>query len=572
MKKTKTLWLFPILLTLILTGCGQGDSSEASSSLATSEGPSSSEVIASLPSSSEEPLPETISLSEAKLLAKDSDVTVGGVVGKIWIGSTQVVPQGFYLFDEETTLFVYGPDTASQVSLGNHVILSGKITWYIIETDLSGAEKIGYEGAIQVASPVLLYKDGKVNSIPQGGIVETTIRAITEIPVTQNITSTFYRAPAKIIRVDGANFQTYYFVDLSLDVHLLLYTSANGNDHRWLDAYVNQTHYVTFIVHNVRVADAIWRITPVAVQEETSATPTQLVDFALNRLKNQFEETYYASANIEMTTLDSQVPDATITYTSNHVAIVIENGLEIATLTIDNSTYAVVSITIRVQYLSVDKSITFDVVVAPGLPDIETQAIDVVRDLTPGTNVAVQGILMAYAYYGSTTKQGFYVGDETAQIVVYVTDKSSLDRVAPGEMVIASGVLTLSTRFGLSIDSAVIEYQDYQNHPSFTDAIETISLSDLLAHQIADNITSLVFRVNVTVEVTTGMYSNVYLHDPANLAVSVILYSTGSSSTNAVARALEGQTLDVYMTLISRRYPDGGTNDSWRGEMLAPVL
>lgn len=580
MKHKPKIWLFLTSVMLILTGCGQTVSSqdETSSVSDSNISESSSEIISSSENSSviseissEIPLPETTPLSDAKLLDENSVVTVGGVVGKIWIGSTQVVPQGFYLFDETTTLFVFGPDVASKVSLGNYVIVTGILSWYIIETDIVNAEKVGYNGAVQIASPTLIHNDKKTNTMPQGGVVETTIRAITEIPVSTKLTSTLYRSAAKIIRVDGAGFKTYYFVDLSLDVQLLLYTSANGNDHSWLDAYVNQTRMVTFIVHNARVTDGIWRITPVAVYEETTASSDQLVDFALRRLASQFEEAYYVSADIDVTTVDVQVPGATITYASNQSAISIAHYGEKATLTIDNSAHISVEITIRVQYQSVDKVLVVTVLVAPGMPDIETTPISIVRGLTPGAHVAVEGILMGYAYYGTTSKQGFYIGDESSQIVIYVADKSSLERVQPGEKVIVSGDLTLSTRHGLSIDNAVIEFQDYQNHPFYEDVIESIALTDLLLFTVADNITSRVFRVRVRVEVTTGMYSNVYLHDADDDSISVILYSTGSATSNAVARALEGQTLEVYMTLISRRYADPGANDYWRAEMLAAV-
>ena len=103
---------------------------------------------------------------------------------------------------------------------------------------------------------------------------------------------------------------------------LLLYTSANGKDHNWLDPYVGQTRVMTFIVHNARVvSDGVWRITPVNVLAQYTPTDSELVDFALDRLLTQFKDKYEADVNLELANSDVQVPNATISYVSNNAGI-----------------------------------------------------------------------------------------------------------------------------------------------------------------------------------------------------------------------------------------------------------
>ena len=72
------------------------------------------------------------------------------------------------------------------------------------------------------------------------------------------------------------------------------------------------------------------------------------------------------------------------------------------------------------------------------------------------------------------------------------------------------------------------------------------------------------------------MYPNIYLNDPENMTgTNLMLYSTGNTSAaNPIADDNVGETLDLYVTLISRRQVQdpAPSGDYWRGEVVGLAL
>jgi len=582
----KRFWQLAILFSLFLGSCGVTNTSVETSQ--SSQPPSESDVVTSIsdedlpPVSQESSLSEDttpfVSVSVARHGQVDSTVVVQGIVGKVWYGSTAVVPQGFYLFDEDAVLFVFGEVSAKTVQLGNQVKVSGMLIYFLLDTDVNGALTYGYDGAIQLSEPTILANDKTIHPIPNGGVQQVRIRDVVNTARTEDLTSTYFEAPAIIEKVQGMGFVTYYLGDVSgnQDEKLLLYTSANGKDHNWLDPYVGQTRVMTFIVHNARVvSDGVWRITPVNVLAQYTPTDSELVDFALDRLLTQFKDKYEADVNLELANSDVQVPNATISYVSNNAGINIVSfeGQLSAEIKITAAVSVEVTITVIFNDVTAMKVAT---VILDEMPEFDTVSIASARSLASGTDALIQGNILGWAHYGSGSILGFYLGDETSQIVVYLKTVSDISYLSLSEHVVVSGKVTLSTRAGLSLDAAEIVFQDYKVHEVNEDAIETISLTNLLLKTVEDNITSKVYRVNVTITKTTGMYPNIYLNDPENMTgTNLMLYSTGNTSAaNPIADDNVGETLDLYVTLISRRQVQdpAPSGDYWRGEVVGLAL
>ncbi|HKM02674.1 MAG TPA: hypothetical protein VJZ31_01960 [Bacilli bacterium] len=582
----KRFWQLAILFSLFLGSCGVANTSVETSQ--SSQPPSESDIVTSIsdedlpPVSQESSLSEDttpfVSVSVARHGQVDSTVVVQGIVGKVWYGTTAVVPQGFYLFDEDAVLFVFGEVSAKTVQLGNQVKVSGMLIYFLLDTDVNGALTYGYDGAIQLSEPTILANDKTIHPIPNGGVQQVRIRDVVNTARTEDLTSTYFEAPAIIEKVQGMGFVTYYLGDVSgnQDEKLLLYTSANGKDHNWLDPYVGQTRVMTFIVHNARVvSDGVWRITPVNVLAQYTPTDSELVDFALDRLLTQFKDKYEADVNLELANSDVQVPNATISYVSNNAGINIVSfeGQLSAEIKITAAVSVEVTITVIFNDVTAMKVAT---VILDEMPEFDTVSIASARSLASGTDALIQGNILGWAHYGSGSILGFYLGDETSQIVVYLKTVSDISYLSLSEHVVVSGKVTLSTRAGLSLDAAEIVFQDYKVHEVNEDAIETISLTNLLLKTVEDNITSKVYRVNVTITKTTGMYPNIYLNDPENMTgTNLMLYSTGNTSAaNPIADDNVGETLDLYVTLISRRQVQdpAPSGDYWRGEVVGLAL
>lgn len=582
----KRFWQLAILFSLFLGSCGVANTSVETSQ--SSQPPSESDIVTSIsdedlpPVSQESSLSEDttpfVSVSVARHGQVDSTVVVQGIVGKVWYGTTAVVPQGFYLFDEDAVLFVFGEVSAKTVQLGNQVKVSGMLIYFLLDTDVNGALTYGYDGAIQLSEPAILANDKTIHPIPNGGVQQVRIRDVVNTARTEDLTSTYFEAPAIIEKVQGMGFVTYYLGDVSgnQDEKLLLYTSANGKDHNWLDPYVGQTRVMTFIVHNARVvSDGVWRITPVNVLAQYTPTDSELVDFALDRLLTQFKDKYEADVNLELANSDVQVPNATISYVSNNAGINIVSfeGQLSAEIKITAAVSVEVTITVIFNDVTAMKVAT---VILDEMPEFDTVSIASARSLASGTDALIQGNILGWAHYGSGSILGFYLGDETSQIVVYLKTVSDISYLSLSEHVVVSGKVTLSTRAGLSLDAAEIVFQDYKVHEVNEDAIETISLTNLLLKTVEDNITSKVYRVNVTITKTTGMYPNIYLNDPENMTgTNLMLYSTGNTSAaNPIADDNVGETLDLYVTLISRRQVQdpAPSGDYWRGEVVGLAL
>ena len=219
----KRFWQLAILFSLFLGSCGVANTSVETSQ--SSQPPSESDIVTSIsdedlpPVSQESSLSEDttpfVSVSVARHGQVDSTVVVQGIVGKVWYGTTAVVPQGFYLFDEDAVLFVFGEVSAKTVQLGNQVKVSGMLIYFLLDTDVNGALTYGYDGAIQLSEPTILANDKTIHPIPNGGVQQVRIRDVVNTARTEDLTSTYFEAPAIIEKVQGMGFVTYYLGDVS---------------------------------------------------------------------------------------------------------------------------------------------------------------------------------------------------------------------------------------------------------------------------------------------------------------------------------------------------------------------
>ena len=81
-------------------------------------------------------------LAEARDAAADSLLKVNGVVAQITYANGKK-PQGVILVDSTSSIYVYDPDLAGQVKIGNTVEIAGTKAYYVLGTEQANADKFG---------------------------------------------------------------------------------------------------------------------------------------------------------------------------------------------------------------------------------------------------------------------------------------------------------------------------------------------------------------------------------------------------------------------------------------------
>ena len=179
------------------------------------------------------------SIKEARLVADDEKVKITGKVATITYADG-LKPNGFYLVDSESSIYVYDSNVAQQVKKGNEITIAAVKDYYVLSTEASAAQKHGYKGANQLKEAVLIKNDEKINEIDYSWCDEITVKNLMETPVTEDITSLIYKTNALVKKVEGKGFVNYYLYDLDGKTGNYTYTQAGGDDFTWLDKFDNK--------------------------------------------------------------------------------------------------------------------------------------------------------------------------------------------------------------------------------------------------------------------------------------------------------------------------------------------
>lgn len=376
------------------------------------------------------------SILEARLGADDDAFVIKGVVAQFTYGYSGA--EAFYLVDETGSILIYAPSFAKNLQVGYTVGVNGVIDHYQSEQESSVGQEIGYYGALQIVAENVDILSQEITNIPLDSVQETRIKYISETDFrTEDLSSRIFKTKATIVEAKETGYTNYYFYDLSMDQSVYCYSKMSGSDFEYLAEYNQQSREVLIAVHSMRPRDEAWRIIPIAILDEVSASDDDIATFALDRLEDQFLETYTASTSIELVNQDSKLLDeATISYTSDSQTQTINIVDGTYTLNIDINSPETFTVTISLVYKGTTYLRDVKITVSDWV-DYNPLTIQEVKEAEEGETVIVEGIYVKFAANCS----GLYITDSTGILVVYYSSLNIGDYIE-GELMTFEGTVT----------------------------------------------------------------------------------------------------------------------------------
>ncbi|MDE7095157.1 MAG: InlB B-repeat-containing protein, partial [Anaeroplasmataceae bacterium] len=506
-----------------------------------------------------------MTIAEARNAKKDTKIILEGVVAKITYANG-MIPSGFYLVDSTSSIYVYDSQITPRVAIGNKVKVAGVKDLWILETEASNASKFGYAGCCQLSNAHLLENDGKENKYDKSWIEKTTVKAIMDTPVSENITTLIYKVDALVKKAEGTGFVNYYFDDIDGATGSYTYTQCNGSDFNWLDEFDGKicTVYLSAINAKSSASGCSWRFFPIEVIDEGyTFNKADAPKFAVDYYGLvQFDKNYTGDPKKELITNVTQdlidVKDIKLEYTSSDTNV-ISFDVEEDKLIMHTHDEGTAKVTIKATYLTYEYSTTITVehrTVA--IPDTITvkEAIDA-NPMDEGSKVVVRGIVGP----SLVNRVGFYLIDETGVIAV-TTDAETLSSLALGNEVILKGTRTLfgheGNYYGQSVllDCELI-MNFYGNHEYSTETFDhTKTLEELLAMDVSEDHTTQVYVIEVKVKLVEAQYySNIYINSPTS-DKQIILYCSSANQYNWLKKYAGengelGETITIEIALCN---------------------
>jgi len=575
MKKKISLAIL-LLGTLILTSCGETNSS--SDSLDTSSDTASITISdSSSDTSSEEEIP-TVAISSLRSLEVGQEATIRGVVvNHNYTGQSTPYIVGFWLADETGSVYIYGETTANAVAKGNIVTLSGTKGYYIPSTDAGSALAVGYLGMLQLMNPTILDLDESINSIPEEAINDLTIAEINDIPLTTDITGNIYRVQGRYRRYDETSYVNYGVDDLNRVDSLLAYTQCNGKDYFWTDPYENDTVEMLIIVSLGKPSVDKWRMNPVSfISDEITVTSLQESQYGAQRALDEVGDSFDVDTQINVTIDDPLLTGLIRSFTSSSDKITISQSAGNNVLAISAAVVGTFELTARADYdgtfATVSKTIT---ILEPS--EFDTISLLEARNQIDGTVVTIEAIVARVTYKSSMVKQGLFLVDETASLFAYngSATQANIANVEHGNKVVLTGTIT---HYIKSVDNATLE--NYLGDLQLTDvtvdnldtniyaipneAIITSTIEDIATTLPASNISSNLYYVSALVVKNVSAYATSYdLVGLSDATKKLPLYSQNSGSDFAWLDEYANQEVYIYVGIQNLNLKS--SNSNWRG-------
>lgn len=496
-------------------------------------------------------------ISEARTDVSGTKVKLTGVVARITY-AFGMVPNGFYLVDNTGSIYVYGKDSSANVKIGNTVTVIGEKTYYILENEISAANKHGYQGCCQIQNVTVLENDKQVSEFDKSWIEETTIKDIMETSLENNITTNIYKVKALVKKVEGTGFTNYYFNDLDGYTGSYTYTSCSGSDFTWLDEFDNKicTVYLSVINAKSTSSGCIYRFVPILVIEEEFAFDfSTAADFAIKYyLQDQFLSEYEADPELEvLTSVSNDLFDLSgleITYSSNNEEVAyFETVDEKVIFHVKNQGNVTITIEAKYQDFVVTKEIEISVVVPTTYETITVkEAIETADD----TEVIVKGIVLS----SLVNQTGFYLIDETGVIAV-TGNADEISLLSVGDEVIVKGTKDHKVKDGytgagqINIYNSTILANYYGNHEYSTDLfIKDKTMQELYDFSHLEDHSTEVYVVKAIVEVVeTGYYTSIKIKSTdGNTTLS--LYCS-SANQYSFLKPYNGQEVELELAMCN---------------------
>ena len=457
----------------------------------------------------------------ARSVSKGTKVKLTGVVATITYADG-MIPNGVYLVDETSSIYVYGQDLAGQVKKGNTITVAGEKDYWVLESEQGNAKKFGYGGCNQISNPILLENDKGTTVFNKSWIEESTVKEILNTPFSEDITTKIYKVNAFINKVEGSGFTNYYINDIDGVTGQYSYSQASGNDFSWLDEFDGKICTVYLAAHNAKstASSAFYRFVPVHVEDNSySFDLAKAGEFAIEYFaKDQFKVSYNANPDLELVTSASSlllgIDNVTLSYSSSNTDVLFfqdnEGKLILKINEVDIKTE--VTITIKATFHGVETTKDIKVLVEPKIV-VNGISVKEAIDSEDGSEVQVEGIVLS----SLVNRSGFYIIDETG-VVAVLMDADALKDLAPGNHVVIKGTKThwkkeTSTAINgqTCISDATLVVNNYGEHEiPENHYVTNMSIADLYNTDPAEDWTTKVFVVQGIIElVETPFYTNI---------------------------------------------------------------
>ena len=425
--------IFLIVLLSFLTACTQTPSNSSYTSSSSSHSNDSTDSTSSSLSA------EIFNnISEAKLGTMGNHFIIKGVVAQLTYSYDG--PVGMYVVDNTGSMYVYGGvSNMSNIKVGNTIIADGNIDYYISQQEKPAGDEIGYQGGQQLRANTISVFDDSVSDFPTDSIGNKTIKEISKTNFRNNdLSGTIFKTKATLTKMDVSGTDVYYFNDLSMDYSIYTYSTMSGTDFEWLNEYVSTSKEWYLAVHSLRSRDEAWRVIPIKPLGDVTITDKDNANFALDRLADQFQESYNSTTSIELLSEDSKLlKEAIISYTSSSEHTTITNENNKYYLNIDANFIENVEITIKLVY----KGQTYERVVNISIEspkDFGEITISEARLKNDGEIVTIKGVFVRQA----ANVKGVYIADETGIMVVYHDKSFDYNNYIIGETLVFKGEVT----------------------------------------------------------------------------------------------------------------------------------
>lgn len=506
----------------------------------------------------------------AREAAVGTKIKLDGVVARITYANG-MIPSGFYLVDSTNSIYVYDRDAAGRVKIGDTVTVCASKTYWVLESELSSAEKFGYQGCCQLEEVIDIKIEDTKADFDKSWIQASTVKDIMETPLSTNITTTIFKVNALVSKVDGSGFVNYYINDIDGATGSYTYTQCSGGDFGWLDEFDGKicTVYLSVINAKSTSSGCVYRFLPVAVsndnyQFDLKNAPQFAIDYyALG----QFKSEYTGDPVMEMiTTVFSELlgfNGLTLSYASSNTSVINfanEDGKTVMHCLASGT--ATVTITASLN----GNTKTAELTIKVAKPDaIDSITVKEAIAATVGDTVTVKGIVGP----SLVNRDGFYLFNDDAMIAV-TTTTDVLAGLEIGQEIIIEGKRDLfnktdkgSNEFGQTcITNAVVKANNYGKHDYSTAFFITDkTLSDFYNLDVTVDHSTEVYVVKATVEVVeNNYYTSIKIKDGST---TVSLYCS-SANQYGFLKAYAGE--EVTLELAPCNWND---KDFWAGCVLA---
>lgn len=503
-----------------------------------------------------------LTIAQSRQADVDSKVVIEGIVSRITFANG-MSPNGFFLVDETGSIYVYDYDIAASVTAGDTIKVAGVRKNFILADEVNQAEKLGYQGAIQLTEASLVSKTEGTLAFSKDGIEEKTIKELLNADASQvNITGNIYKVNAFIKEVKGKGYTNFYINDLDGLTGSYSYSMNNGNDFTWLREYDGQLKTIYLAVINAKSTSngLVYRFVPIAVEGDftyqESYNPILAVKyFGLDQFLNE----YFFSPNLELLTNISvdalNVSNIELTYTSNNTDSVFfeeVGGVLIFKTGVPGS--AIVTIT------GIDGgntySETLEIIVKESSSFKDAKTVEEVIAEEDETIVIVEGVVGA----SLVNKSGFYLIDETGLIAVEMIS-TELDKLSLGQLVIITGKKTHAgtqtdevsgevTSLGqIAVREATILVNKYGNHEYSTASFKTGKvLGDFTNLDKLEDHSTDVYTLNASVVFKESQYYSLYTLEAGGASMNI--YSSGASQLSFLEQ-FKGKEVTIEFTVVN---------------------